>query len=70
MPTTIITAMGPIDGPLPPPADPGPAVAVPGCRLIPQCGQVSWFGSTVFEQAGQVFMGKAALKLRTDTLPS
>jgi len=51
MATTTIAA---IDMP-PPPADAGPAVAVPGCRVIPQCGHTRRFGSTVFEQEGQAF---------------
>jgi hypothetical protein len=51
------TAIAAIDIVLPP-VDAGPAVAVPGCRLIPQCGHASWFGSTVFEQEGQVFMAR------------
>src|SRR5262245_45254438 len=41
-----------------PPALPeaGPAVAVPGCRLIPQCGQTRSLVWSGFEQEGQLFM--------------
>src|SRR5262245_34074430 len=43
-----------------PPALPeaGPAVAVPGCRLIPQCGQTSSLLWSGFEQEGQVFIAE------------
>src|SRR5262245_45981314 len=34
----------------------GPAVAVPGCRLIPQCGQTRSLVWSSFEQDGHVFM--------------
>src|SRR5262245_58463024 len=56
MMTTTTTATTAI--PFPPPLA-GPAVAVPGCKLIPHFGQTVSFGLTGCEQAGQAFMASA-----------
>src|SRR5947209_6398957 len=55
MPTMPMTMIATTDIACPPP-DAGPAVAVPGCRLMPQWGQTRSSVPSVFEQEGQTFI--------------